>query len=128
MEVECLYCKKSASYTPLSAMEKHGVKIYFCRRCQAEYLYYEGGDRASVSIYTILYDKTYRWTVTRGATSNQPTARLWYVESPGIPGQQPNEGLKLLAKFGHLNPQSPIVPEITPSNIRRKIKTYLMML
>ena len=118
-EMPCKFCEKSSQYSPLQEMESHGVRVYFCHDCQAEYLYWSDGGSLSTSLYTTINDKMYRWTV-----SNNFNAILWYVTDPGTPGVRKNKSLKFIKEF--VNQAE--VTTITPQNIVDKLKTYLLFL
>jgi len=106
-----------AGYHPLEAMERHNVSVYFCHPCQAEYLFFRDGSRASVSLYTTIKDKMYRWTVT-----SVGSAQLWHVKEPGVPGVKVNEGMFTVKSF------SGNIPQLTPDNINEKVRTWLLFL
>lgn len=124
MEVICRFCEKEADYAPLPEMEEYNIKIFYCKKCQAEYVFYESGKLANYSLYVTINDKLYRWAVTVGGAH----ARMSYVEYPGIPGFKRNQGLQTLATFGTCGQNGNQIPDITPSNIPQKLRTYLVML
>lgn len=113
----CKFCKWEVSYCPLKEMEEHGVKIYFCVPCQAEYLFWK--NTRSFSLYTTINDKMYRWSIMWGGS----VAHLWYVKDPGIPGIKRNKNLELLKDFSKDD-----IPHITPQNVNSKIKAWLPFL
>lgn len=113
----CQFCANGASYAPLDEMEKHGVKVYFCYECRAEYLYFSDGLAASVSLYTEINQRMYRWTVT-----SQNVAQLIYIKNPGIPGTRKNENLEFIKSF------QKDFPQVTPQNINEKLRTWLVFL
>jgi len=117
----CQFCGRMAGYAPLDEMESHGVGVFFCEPCQAEFLYYQGGDLASSSLYTTVNHRMYRWTVTSGGHG-----QIWYVKEPGIPGKKKNEGLEAVKSFDPS--KGDIVPQLTPSNINEKLRTWLVFL
>jgi hypothetical protein len=114
----CKFCGKAASYCPLDEMEQYGVKVYFCHPCKAEYLFWPNGVRSSISLYTIINHKTYRWTILK-----ENTAQLWYVKDPGIPATRLNHNLDLIKFFNGSD-----MPELTPQNINDKIRTWLIFI
>jgi hypothetical protein len=114
---KCLYCKEDAPYSPLVDLEIHDVKVYFCHTCKTEYLYWREGDLANHSIYTTVDSKTYRWTYAG------PQNHLWYIAEPGEPGLRINKGMELLKSFPW-----DVETQVTPKNIRSKIKMLLMLL
>jgi hypothetical protein len=118
----CTFCGQAAGYAPLEEMEYHGVGVYFCHTCNAEYLYYQSGEMASTSLYTEIHGRMYRWTVSIGRNSLWASATLWYVEKPGIPGKKKNEGLVPVKDF-----ENPL-PDVNPQNINEKLKTWLVFL
>lgn len=113
----CRFCINGASYAPLNEMEKHDIKVYFCHDCKAEYLYFPDGLAASVSLYTEINQRMYRWTV-----SSQHVAQLTYIKDPGIPGTRKNENLEFIKSF------KKDYPHITPQNINEKIRVWLVFL
>lgn len=113
----CMFCPNMAGYYPLNETSQYGIAVHFCHTCQAEYLFYQSGDKASVSLYTEINGKTYRWTV---LSSNDAT--LWWIKEPGIPGQKKNEGLVVVRSF-----EAP-APQLTPSNVKEKIQLWLPFL
>jgi len=128
METTCTFCNKGAPYMPQKEMEQYGAKVYYCKRCHAEYIHWEGGARATTSIYITINDKLYRWSYANLSWDKMPTARLWYIEHPGIPGETRNQGCVVLASFGPHGTHGTSIPDITPRNVKQKIKTYLVML
>lgn len=118
--IYCKFCKQVAPYTPLDEMEAYGVKVYFCVTCQAEYLFWSEADSCSVSLYTEINHKLYRFT-----TDKAGIIRLWYIKDPGLPGTRINRNLTLLKVFGTEKNE---VSEITPQNINNKIRTWLLFL
>lgn len=117
----CQFCTKEISDAPVNEMAKHGVGVYFCHPCQAEYLYFRSGTCASVSLYTTINERCYRWTVT-----SVDTAQLWYVKEPGIPGVRKNEGMEPVKGFSKSDGDT--IPELTPSNVNGKIRVWLPFL
>lgn len=90
----------------------------FCYRCSAEYIYFLDEKPFSISLYTTINDKMYRWTTYRHCKDSQ----LWYVKNPGIPGVRRNSGLEFIKAF-NLD-----APKITPDNISNKLPIYLLFL
>jgi hypothetical protein len=118
---DCQFCLKSATRSPLEEMARHGVDVYFCHTCKAEYLYWGDKELASWSLYTIHHDKMYRWTVAMEGFMSEG-AQLWYVKEPGIPGVKPNSKLELIKTFME------DAPDITPENFPIKLPTYLVFI
>jgi hypothetical protein len=114
----CSFCQKETKYVPITVRGKRTLKVNFCADCSAEFVYWRDSGTMVTHLYTTVNDKMYRWSVD-SFTDGQ--ARLWYVESPGIPGVQPNKNLKLLKSFNEF-------PYITPQNINEKIKFMLVYL
>lgn len=112
----CQFCGLDANYTPLDKMERHSVGVHFCYNCNAEFLYYKSGAKASFSLYTKINNKLYRWTVAG------QSGTIWYVDKPGVPGVSVNEGMTAVKTFYD------DVPDITPQNINDKLKTWLLFL
>lgn len=119
MNPDCKYCHQLTAYAPLKEMEEHGVKVYFCVICSAEYTFWQDGDPMSENLYITIRDKMYRWNYSPAADE----ARLWYIKNPGIPGTRKNEDVKFLQVF-----KGSDIPNITPSNFEEKLRTYLLFL
>lgn len=125
----CKFCEGFSIYSPIEQMDYHGVGVYFCHPCKAEYLYFGPNSRAkritsdlaSTSLYTEINNRTYRWTV-----NSAGTAGLWRIKEPGTPGQKKNEGLVSIKSFSAH--QGDTIPIITPSNVNEKIRTWLTFL
>jgi hypothetical protein len=113
----CRFCQQIAPYTPLEDMELHGIKVYYCFSCQAEYIYWRDGTIANTSLYTSINDKMYRWSV-----YPNDGMRLWYFRVPGIPGARANKGGKVLF---HIENN---YANITPQNVEAKIRNILLFL
>jgi hypothetical protein len=115
----CSHCGGFAGYAPIPEMDYHEADVYFCHRCQAEYIYFRGtGNLASVSLYTTINGKMYRWS------TNRTIGQLWRIKIPGIPGEKKNEGVEMIRSF---NPDvGEAIPNITPENIEEKIRTILV--
>lgn len=118
----CKFCNNGATFSPLEEMERHGVHVYFCHTCKAEYLYYWDGALASVSIYTEIGAKMYRWTTSH----DEVTGTLSYVKNPGVPGSRRNTNLEHLKYFD--TRKGDVVHSLTPANVNEKIKTWLLFL
>ena len=120
----CQFCPGEAAYAPLEVMTQHGSEIFFCATCQAEYIYYTYNTSdikaISISLYTELKDKMYRWTIFTDSTGVRNS--LWYVKEPGLPGVKPNRKLKCLLSYREE------MPPITPQNIQSKISSWLTFL
>ena len=117
----CKFCKGDAVYAPVEEMVRHGVGVFFCHKCQAEYLYFWDGPCASTSLYTEINHKTYRWTI-----SSVGTGTLAHILDPGIPGKKKNGKVEMLKyfdpKMGHK------VHQLTPQNVNEKLRTWLLFL
>lgn len=118
----CKFCGKAAAYSPLEEMERHGVHVYFCRDCSAEYLFYWDGTLGSTSLYTEIGKNTYRWSVSHDET----TAVLWHIKNPGEPGRRINTDLVSIKSFD--TRKGEVVHALTPENINEKVKTWLLFL
>jgi hypothetical protein len=122
MEIrDCKFCQNKPTYSPLDRMEEFGIKVYFCHPCQAEYLYFsrEGvinEEPSSASLYVKVNNKMYRWSVL-----SDGRGQLWLVNKPGIPGSKINEGYESVFHTYE-------VSNITPQNIKEKIRTWLMFM
>jgi hypothetical protein len=118
----CKFCGGQATYAPLEQMEDFGIKVFFCHPCGAEYLYYSREETpttyASVSLYTEVKNKMYRWTVFDDG--NRST--LWWVKDPGVPGSRINKDLVAILMF------SEAMPEVTPQTIQTKVQIWLPFL
>lgn len=112
----CTFCGAGATYSPLDELDKHGVDVYFCHPCRAEYLYFWDGQCASTSLYTEINKKMYRWTI------SSSSAVLWYIKNPGTPGTRKNDGIEFIKAFKE------DVPVITPQNVNEKLRTWLIFL
>jgi len=116
----CQFCQQFPLYNPLEEMEHYGVKIFFCHTCKAEYLYWRTNQNySSVSLYTEIQGKMYRWTY-----RTQGYSQLWWVKNPGIPGTRRNRDLQSIL---HVSPEEGI-PDITPANINSRVRTWLLFL
>lgn len=114
----CKFCSQPTQHAPLEDMSKHGINIFFCHHCQTEYTFWQSGDSSSQSIYAMINNRMYRWTI----TSESGKAYLWHIGKPGIPGVFKNEETTMIKVFKN------DVPEITPQNFAEKLKTYLVFL
>lgn len=119
----CKYCNQEVPYRPLEVMERHNIKVHFCDACQAEYLYWANGVQNSVSLYTVINSKTYRWTVYK-----EIQATLWWVKTPGEPGTRVNQDLTMLKSFGGRDDEPDPLPILTPTSINEKLRTWLIFL
>lgn len=120
----CHFCQQPTQYAPIPPGQSYALnkikvlRIHFCFQCNAEYVFWtDNGALASVHLYVTVNDKMYRWST----SPSEKLGRLWYVEKPGIPGKQVNEGVVLLKNFQEFS-------EITPSNIEEKIRFILPFL
>jgi hypothetical protein len=118
MNVKCKFCQQEPEYKPLKEMSNLGVKVYFCFKCNAEYLYWQNDQLGSISLYLTLNNNMYRWT-----DSLNGFMILYHVYIPGIPGEKVNA----LKSIFCLTPEQ-AKPEITPDNIANKIRNYLLLL
>ncbi len=117
----CSYCGGFAGYAPIPEMDYHEADVYFCHRCQAEYVYFRRSESlANTSLYTTINGKMYRWSENRGI------GQLFHIKIPGITGQKKNEGLEMVRAFDP--DRGDAVPHITPQNIADKIRTILVFL
>lgn len=118
----CKFCSNMAAYSPLHELDSSinkRIAIYFCVDCKAEYLYWRHNDSLYTwSLYTNINDKVYRWSVIQ----DDDLASLWLVKVPGVPGIQVNKGVSHIKSF-----DAPL-PDITPTNINEKIRTWLVFL
>ena len=118
----CKFCKQNVEHRPLK--EVAGTfDIYFCYPCSTEFLYVardinEDNEVWGYSIYTYINGDLYRWTV-----SGLGHGHIWFIGVPGVPGEVPNTNTKLVKTIK----QDPL-PEVTPTNINFKIKTWLTFL
>lgn len=110
----CRFCNNDMVAVPL-VIGTRTLEVYFCYTCQSEYV--DWGGIVSIHLYTQINNKTYRWSI----EENGNVGRLWHVAEPGIPGERPNRKLKLVKYFKHF-------PNITPSNVERKLKFMLLFL
>lgn len=113
----CQFCGGGAEFKPIDEMERHGIHVYFCQPCHAEYLCFDNGVQGSWSLYTEIADRTYRWTI----TANE-VGQLWRIKIPGVPGTRKNEGMDLIKAF------TEDVPELNPHNVNEKLRTWLVFL
>jgi hypothetical protein len=117
----CQFCQQFPHYAPLEEMENHGVKVFFCHPCRAEYLCWDDNNTySSVSIYTEIQNRIYRWT--RWTNTAKGAAQLWLIKNPGVPGTRRNQNLESVMYL------EKDIPDITPDNIKEKIKTWLLFL
>jgi len=116
----CRFCQQFPPSAPLEEMESYGVNVFFCPPCKAEYLYWRTSHNySSVSLYTEIQGKTYRWTC-----MSQGISTLWWVKNPGIPGTRRNIDMQSIL---YISPEEGI-PDITPANINDKVKIWLLFL
>lgn len=120
----CNFCQQPTQYAPLPTGSGYGanrikvLRVHFCFECSAEYVFWaDDSALAATHLYATVNDKMYRWST----SPSEKVARLWYVQKPGIPGKQPNEGMVLLKTFEEF-------PEITPTNVEEKIRFMLPFL
>lgn len=117
----CQFCNNEPVDSPVEEMSRYGVSVYYCHTCQAEYLYFRSGTCASVSLYTTISDRCYRWTVT-----SANTAQLWHIKEPGVPGVKKNEGMVPVKSFDEKDGDH--LPKLTPLNVNEKLRTWLLFL
>ena len=117
----CQFCRRKLHYSDLPDLEENDIKICICESCQTEYIYFNNGELVSLSIYTKIKDKYYRWTVTG---PNQ--ASLWRVSFYPENTLRPAYGRHDYAKM--IKSWSRDIPNISPSNIHQKVQTYLIFL
>jgi hypothetical protein len=116
--MKCKFCNQEPEYKPLKEMENLGVRVFFCFTCNAEYLVWQNGSIGTISLYTIINDKMYRWTdIQNGVVA------CYHIVRPGVPGESINESKIIFS----LNPDQ-IKPDINPQNIAQKIRNYLLFL
>jgi hypothetical protein len=114
----CQFCEQwAAAYEPIEKMEKHGIGVYFCHICRAEYLFFDKGETFSYSLYTEINGKMYRWTC------NAQCCLISYVESPGVPGISVNQNISHIKVFWFSD--GFIDPKLTPKNVNQKLKTWI---
>lgn len=125
----CTFCQKetldkSLPLEPSNMSAKTGrlLRVNFCEKCLAEYVYWSEGDEIPfvTNLYITINDKMYRWS----RDYHEGKGRLWYVEEPGEPGSRPNKKLKLLKTFHKADE----TPNITPQNIVEKVKLILLFM
>lgn len=115
--VICKYCLQPAPHAPIKRLQAMNIYIYFCSLCQAEYVYHNDYTVWSESIYVTVGSKMFRWT--QSATG---AGQIWYIGTPGIPGIIENKNLVIIKQF------IDDIPVITPSNIHKKLHTWLTFL
>lgn len=114
----CKFCNHEALSKPLKDVSLH-FDVYYCFTCEAEYLYMTKDDELwSYNLYTFINGELYRWSV-----SGFGNGHIWYIGSPGVPGEVPNRNAKLIRTFKSLP-----LPDVTPQNINNKLKTWLTFL
>jgi hypothetical protein len=102
-------------------MDYHEADVYFCHRCQAEYVYFRrSSSLANTSLYTTIGGRMYRWSIARSI------GQVWYIKTPGEPGVRRNEGMELVKSFCPEAGES--IPQLTPANINEKLRTWLVFL
>lgn len=111
----CKFCNQELKHIQMHYMNKYGINVFCCNNCHAEYFYFKNGKCASVSLYTTINSKKYRWTV----ISNN-IAQLEYITISNI------EENVILKSFSKNNGDS--IPELNPINVNSKIKTLLLFL
>lgn len=117
----CKFCNQNTEHRPLKEVASM-FDIYFCYSCNAEFLYIDKDDEDKeiwgYSIYTYINNELYRWTV-----SGLGHGHIWFIGTPGVPGEVPNLNTELIKTIK----QDPL-PDVTPTNINFKIKTWLTFL
>jgi hypothetical protein len=124
----CIFCQGEAvdKSLPLELSNHPTVnrllKVNFCVKCLAEYVYWAEGDEIPfvTNLYITINNKMYRWS----RDYHEGKGRLWYVEEPGEPGIRANKKLKLLKTFHKADE----TPHITPQNIVEKVKMILLFM
>lgn len=116
----CQFCGQGAGYSPIPEMETHGVSVYFCYPCRAEYLVYWDGPQASVSLYTEINGKMFRWTKT-----NAGSGTISHIVDPGEPGVRKNGKVETVK---HFQASKDPLPNVTPQNVNEKLRTWLLFL
>jgi hypothetical protein len=119
MSITCHFCNQNAEFKPLKEMSLLNVDVYFCFKCNAEYLVWGNGNLGAVSLYTMIKNKMYRWS-----NNLMGTMTLSYVIEPGIPGEKANKLEHLLVLTEHKTKGI----TINPTNIVEKISNYLLFL
>lgn len=114
--IKCKFCHGEAVYSPIEDLKQHAINIFFCDTCRAEYLAFPDSRISSVSIYTEINNKMYRWTTT---SNNRGTLSI--IKNPGIPSNRKNEGVIYVLSFNNILPNT-----VTPDNIQQKIKAWLI--
>lgn len=117
MNIICQHCQQDMPYTPLEEMEIHGIKVYFCKTCQFESIFWLDGARASTHLYTFINDKMYRWS-----TYPDKSVRLWHFKTPGTPGISPNKSGQMLIHFKNIN------SHVNPQTVGEKVRNILLFL
>ena len=115
----CQFCQQETVYVPLQVSEKHTFIVHYCYACQAEYVDHKTDNGLTVSLYTTIGNRLYRWMIMQD--DDGPVGHLWHIGEPGIPGQRPNRKVKLLKTF-----HTP--PNIIPSNVEKKLRFILLFL
>lgn len=117
----CRFCCQKLRHSHMPELEENDIQIYVCDPCQSEYIYSNEGALISLSIYTKIKERHYRWTVT-----SPDQAALWrvsfYPESNSKPAYGQHDYAKMIKSWKQ------DIPNISPSNIYQKVQTYLIFL
>lgn len=115
----CIFCNQEVKYSPLKEMEDYDIKVYFCHKCDAEYLFWKNSKKLiSWSLYFKVKNKLYRWT----KKSNFNEVTLWLIKNPGAPSSRKNEDLKSIKTI------KDHIPEVNPNNIKKIVSAYLLFI
>jgi hypothetical protein len=118
--LDCKFCRKEMVYVPLTVSHpgfgSTTFHAHFCFDCNYEYA--PIGGMRNHHLYRKIGDRMYRWSYDEatGAT------RIWYIGTPGVPGESPNKDLELLKSFNEP------IPPVTPENVEDKLKLVLVFL
>ena len=107
------YVPLTMSHSGISAIR---ITAYFCYDCNYEYA--PIGGMKNHHLYKKLSTGMYRWSY----DETTQTARVWYIGKPGVPGESPNEDLKLLKSFEDNH------SDVNPDNVEEKLKLVLTFL
>jgi hypothetical protein len=114
MNKSCKYCNSKLISISCEENYLYNITILYCIECRAEYFYISNDKLSSISLYTSINDKIYRWTeIINGVR------QLWHVIKYERPGSRSliNNKKILTIKNSSIN--------LNPKNIQEKIKSYL---
>jgi len=116
--VPCKFCGGGAGYAPIDTLKYSHIDVYFCHTCSAEYVFWGkvNPKNQTYSIYTQIGDRHFRVTV-----NSDNTCTIWFIGEIGVPGKSLNQKLKKIKHFNY-------IPDITPSNINQKLRSWLPFL